>query len=330
MQVFDGLNKEWIYGLIPSERKNHKISNQKFDNFEIISRIGSPSTAGEVYKIEFEDLQFAAKVLPILNDVSFESNKNEIDIALRASELILQNESIYFPIVYHTDFCLETHFYKFNGFQERSLRYQQFQSLYNSTNNQEIKNKITYYRKRFLYPEKVKELLNLDIEISNKVTSNLLISELACCDLNWFLSNTLYCRSSDTLSNISCCRSDVLLNLLNKIFLAIQDMQFKLKILHGDLHLGNILIIKSDNEYIPLIHDFGRSRYLNVNNLSFEREHDIFYFMAKFEEKIQDVINDEKILHFVSSLLEEIVDIFNKSDKDYPIVDICQFMKTLL
>jgi predicted unusual protein kinase regulating ubiquinone biosynthesis (AarF/ABC1/UbiB family) len=42
-------------------------------------------------------------------------------------------------------------------------------------------------------------------------------------------------------------------------------MQLKLNLVHLDLHLGNIVLIKNDGEYLPLIHDFGKSRKIDFS-----------------------------------------------------------------
>jgi hypothetical protein len=50
-------------------------------------------------------------VLPIINSNSYDKNENELRIALSASNLVLERSSIYFPLVYMFDECLDTIFY---------------------------------------------------------------------------------------------------------------------------------------------------------------------------------------------------------------------------
>ncbi len=86
-------------------------------------RIGSDSKNGEVYMLEIEDNSFALKVLPIINDDSVEKNRNEIAISELASQMVLENRTIHFPIVYGYDLCENTIFYN-EKFTNNSKRYQ--------------------------------------------------------------------------------------------------------------------------------------------------------------------------------------------------------------
>ncbi len=99
----------------------HKITDYLDDlrdicdyEFNVIERIGSESQYGEVYLIDSKNndkLSFVVKLLPIINHNSLENNENEIDIAIQASQLVLEGQSKHFLIVYDSKLCNETIFY---------------------------------------------------------------------------------------------------------------------------------------------------------------------------------------------------------------------------
>ena len=86
-------------------------------------RIGSPSQNGEVYMGKINTNGFALKVLPIINDNSYDKNENEIAISELASQMVLENRTIHFPIIYDYDLCENTVFYN-EKFTLKSEKYQ--------------------------------------------------------------------------------------------------------------------------------------------------------------------------------------------------------------
>jgi len=352
------LNDERIktYNTILKEISNKNLLNCEID---IKQRIGMESTMGEVFKISFSKdndlLQIAAKILPIINDSSFKNNEKEIRFAVEASELVLKNKSVYFPIVYDFKQCSETHFYEenisstsnkiksynlrfgVNTFMLKSLRYQQMRVLLNLNVESDIKEKILKLKKNLLDPNTIVEKLNLNVKLPDKIQSHILFSELACFDLNYYI---------DFLFQKNELNFKILHYLLLHIFLAIKDMIVELNLLHNDLHLGNILLINdtsSEIGYLPLIHDFGKSRKLKYNELGelehFDKEHDIFFFLGKLEDKINDLYIDiedvknigiTKDFYIFKSSLSEVIDTFYESKKIYPILDIIKYWKNLI
>ena len=338
MDIFDGRYKDWTLdsGCVNKERGNLEnlgnlgnLGNSlNLCNIDITKRIGMESTMAEVYKIDINNESVAIKVLPILNDDSYKNNEKEFYFASLASNLVLSENSKYFPIVYTNNliFCKETYFFGSNKpklkFYEKSLRYQQFKVLINAQTNDKIIEKIISYKKNFLDAEKIVKLLDskrvkydnfVYVDLPTKICSHLLVSELACFDLEFYLDNY-------TLSEWQ------LLNLLQHIFLAIQDMHVKLNILHNDLHLGNILIIKENGEYIPLIHDFGKSKFFDQKN-SENTSKDILTFISHFSHFMTN-INDENNLFKDSIIfkhLDKVVDICIESTNYYPIIDIVEY-----
>ena len=84
-------------------------------------------------------------------------------------------------------------------------------------------------------------------------------------------------------------------------------------------------MVKDDSSeigYIPVIHDFGKSRKImrkgdKVNH--FDKEHDLFFFLGKFEEKTR----------MFELELEVLIDIFYESKEEYPIIDIVNYWNNL-
>lgn len=366
MDIFDGRVKKWtldsehssniqnrfeIYKSI-KDTENLRINIDSKINIE--NRIGMESTMGEVFKINLRnDKSFhflAAKILPITKDESYENNEKEIRFAIEASELVLNGESIYFPLVYGFSLCKETYFYgvptneiKFHlRFYEKSLRYQKFKFLMDSVESKDfLLNKIIKYKKNFLEPEKVNEILKLNLNLPDKVQSHILFSELASFDLNYYLDNS-------KILNLEILKSlKSLYFLLKDVFIAISDLQIKLNILHNDLHLGNILLIEdkdSEYKYKILIHDFGKSRRLRFNgeNLDYyDKEHDLFFFISKFEEKLRELEfrksefresefseSEDNFSIFFKSF-DIIADVLYNSKKKYPILDVIEYWESI-
>jgi hypothetical protein len=341
MDIFDAQNKNWtlesgIESLQGLENLNNsprldiyeQIQSSKIEkcDIDIDKRIGMESTMAEVYKVSInkvKNLFMAAKVLPITSNESYNNNKREFEFAIEASNLVLKGKSPYFPLVYDIAFCKETHFHGIKNtsikFHEKSLRYQQFQQLLDSTKDQKIKLKIVEYKRKFMNPDYVRDLLKLqDVKLSNKIASHILFSELASFDLGYYLDHHILKKRDLYL-------------LLKHIFLAIQDMQLKLNLVHSDLHLGNIVLIKNDGKYLPLIHDFGKSRKIDFGkSRNYDLQHDIFYFIGKFEERIREVYEDS--LSEISSILkylDDIADVYYESKKEYPIVSVVEFWNSL-
>ena len=111
----------------------HKITNYLDDinnicdyEFDVIERIGSESQYGEVFLIHSktnEKLSFVVKLLPIINKNSLETNENEINIAIQASQLVLEGQSKHFLIIYDSKLCSETIFYN-SKLTTKSKKYQ--------------------------------------------------------------------------------------------------------------------------------------------------------------------------------------------------------------
>ena len=327
MEKFDGRVDNWTYDsqcIIGDRIKLYEklINYDSFCKINIEKRIGTESTMAQVFKITpegMDDIFIAAKILPITTEKSHSNNLKEILFAKRASNLVATKESVYFPLVYNYSSCKETYFYgvgssDINKFYDRSKSFQQYKFLLESTNNDKIRNEIIRLKKKFLSTESIKEKLLPNIQLPEHISSDILFSEIASCDLFYFL----YINNNDM--NI-----EEYYQLLKHIFLAIKDLHVKLNIVHNDLHLGNILILDSSvakNKIIPLIHDFGKSRESNFENL-YDRQHDIFYFLGQLENKFT---LPKEIHHH----LDIVTDIVNNSKHKYPIIEVVEYWNNII
>ena len=119
---FKPADREQLYFSITNSIDDMDVSLCDISN-KIKSRIGSESQNAEVYMTG----DLAIKVLPLINKNSFEKNINEITITELASQAVLENRTIHFPIMYGFDLCENTIFYNDN-FTRKSIKYQDGQS----------------------------------------------------------------------------------------------------------------------------------------------------------------------------------------------------------
>jgi hypothetical protein len=226
----------------------------------IESRIGSDSMAAEVYKLDIKGELVAGKIMPITNFKSQEENKNEIKLAISASNLVVKGLSNFFPIVYGSSRCNDTIYSDDSKYIESSMEY----------GLKSLISELVPSKKRFMALTRTKTLEETveftksnhpDVKIPEKIPikSDVLLSELAWGDLGSFVEYT---------------RGEMSINmwdiLIGQIWLAIWDLHRLLNINHNDLHQGNILIMMTSSGVItPLIHDFGKSsevfRWTKIN-----------------------------------------------------------------
>jgi hypothetical protein len=244
-------------------------------HLDVLQRIGSDSKSAEVYLLEIKEQSStvplaALKVLPIFNSNSLDKNENEIRLALNASTLVLEGRSVYFPLVYFFDECMETIFQS----KEFNTKSREYQNRINPVNCVDERNTIPFVN-------------YIDWSVNTPVKSNILISELAEEDLYVYLNKNHMNMSYEDW-----------VKLINHCLKAIDDMHIKLNIIHNDLHLRNFLIAKSENEIIPLIHDFGSSELVNYDEIklySYDKL-DIDFFIVSLLEFIESKNNNNSLI----------------------------------
>jgi hypothetical protein len=276
----------------------------------ILNRVGEKSLAGIIYRIQIGDILAALKVMPITNNDHVDKNQKETYIANLLSNLVLDNSSIFFPLVYG-DYKCENILYPLDSeFLGDALRYaiskKATDILEKTLEEKKIKPssavrvairnvkknlsvlKDARYRGRestieFLntMADEINRIFNIsgvtDVsvtaqELRPKLEGNLLISELANGDI---ISYSKYLiNRNEILSN------NYWFEILGGVLKGIKAMQ-SVNIIHNDLHPGNVLILIKNNETLPLIHDFGESEIVNEGetwNLE-KRSTDIKHFL---------------------------------------------------
>lgn len=304
--MFNGNVKEWTtYSRDGKEVVSYRkelikgMSIDKKCNINTNKRIGSESTMAQVFEVEINNYPIAVKVLPIISKESYSQIENEVNLARLASNLVINEESIYFPIVFGGNLCEETYFYSgAYAYYEKSRRFQEYEYLLSLTNDEKKISQILAYKKKFVDASIASRDLSLGpISLTGKVKSYLLFSELASYDLKYYLQH-----------------NPLTIELIKDIFKAIYDLHTKLNIVHNDLHLGNILI-KGNPDFltpgnpVPLIHDFGKS-YISDFSSEYDRKDDLLHLLNKLIELDN---NPGKIKDYLNSAL----DIVHSSNRKY-------------
>lgn len=278
------------------------------EKIQIVERIGTESSQGEVYRLRIGDFEFAGKILPIISDNSIEDNENEIAIAKELSKEVTDGRTIYFPIVYASALCDNTIFSKNSLFYEDSYRYNYRSSLYNVLCQRENMNsackKRMIHKYKSLSLEELKKIHPENIHIS----SHVLMSEICFSDLREYASE--YTREYSLQIEKD---ESFWVSIIAHVMKGIKYLNEKMNIIHNDLHTGNILIKIVDNNdcltnhltYQPLIHDFGKSRRIQCWTM-YDRVTDIGKFIhdLKLNPNISNTIKAkcEKIFRFIDSI----------------------------
>lgn len=215
------------------------IVNNSHSDVEVIRRIGSESSEGEVYQIRYNNVDAALKIMPVISDSDILKNENEINIANLASQMVLQNKWPHFPMVYGSGKCTNSNFYN-PRWKELSHDYacvRRLREVLPAKNKQ-----IDALYRTGQQPENIAQRFGLNLEVCQnlKTPSNFLISELATEDLSSWATAPHTTREW----------REIVRQCLDSISFLHQEMAIS----HNDLHWGNVLI-----KDIALIHDFGKS-----------------------------------------------------------------------
>jgi hypothetical protein len=247
------------YTEIRNEIEGEYCFSEGTTNLKVVRRIGSNSVHAAVYALRTpEGREIAGKIMPIINDKSKDVNKNEIEIATRASNLVLYGRTPYFPIVYGAAYCNDTRYDNANRFILPSKDWQVCRAILDTqdnprrrrimwgkykqeTHSMDLDDKVAYARR-----------YGVDIDINTlAIPSDVLISELAWGDLSAFLEEG---QTEQMLEDI-----------YTTILLIIKDMQSLLHVVHNDFHPGNVLVsFEGDDGLHLLAHDFGESQIVET------------------------------------------------------------------
>lgn len=259
-------------------------------------RIGSPGKEGSVHILFLRDHDASAALKVVLSDspIRDRSLAEQANITEEASHLVKNRISPFFPLVYASvpcsDLLMPPPADKTDPYWSRSLSIRYDNSVtyaikhaliekYLHESDVSMENMIGNYGDwsvhrmaalvkqrhpirhfRMFSPTPVEEV-NLDefpmtIKLGQvPLRGRVLIMELVWGDLNAYMRSDVNTLQDEWNAY----------TLIKEILMAIRDMQEHLNVLHGDLHVENILVIPIDKEEgegkrpMPLIHDFGRT-----------------------------------------------------------------------
>jgi len=279
------------------------------------NRIGTPSVYGLVYELSFTDdpsITGIMKVLLYTNSQSYLDVDNEISISEAASQLVLDSICPYFPIIYGKAFCPDLHFpipYK-KGMDkystEDALRLFDAASIYATKRNlvQEFliqnydSDDMNEHLADQLLISEYKDLIPLQlgayIQLKQPDTAPIfmpvvpmLIGSIMVMEREWGdLMQYIFSVENFDFNDF--------ITILYEVFIAIRVLQTNLKRIHGDLHVGNILIRLVDHPNgkssdsmrpMPLITDFGISQPFTHRNVQFN---DVRMFLSTFSNFLLD------------------------------------------
>jgi hypothetical protein len=363
MTTFFGDVKNWnipVEADIKDDRLNtykkivDYLNNESLCDIEVLERIGSDSTMGQVYlyklgennkfKEEIEEklgekLSLAIKILPIINSKSKIINEKEISLAKEVSNLVLSGKSPYFPLVYYDIFCNSTYYYEHNvsDFSIQSLNYQQYEYvrnflIKNSEENKDIISNLDKLYKMTKFSKensitKIFKTIGIYNEIPNNINSNLLFSELAYSDLK----NYLFGNGKEFVKKYI--SQEILIKIIIQVLEGIRDLQMLCNIVHNDLHLGNVLLLFNPEYKINiLIHDFGRSNKVQnpdgsrkkLSNI--QKKTDILTFLNEIKKYIS-ISYEEYEDKIINEKIELTIENLDENTKEFPILDIIDIWK---
>ena len=339
-------------------------------NIEALERIGSESTMGQVYLYKAPEKYsnlIAVKILPIINSRSKSINEKEIKLAREVSNLVLENKSKYFPLVYYDTFCSSTYYYEHNTskFSTQSLNYQQYEYVRNR-----IIDSISSFlsSKKFTTKEEsdensliISNLENYIFELyksGGKIGDNTItklfgnvISDIGIDDEIRDITNNIPTNISSNLLFSELAHMDlknylnkyIEIEILNKIviqvFKGIRDLQMLCSIVHNDLHLGNVLLLfkpysisDGSNKVNILIHDFGRSIKVQNSDGTNKKLSNIQRKtdILTFIKEIRNYINifyENDEYNNINKKIEMIIENLDENTNDFPILDVIDLWK---
>lgn len=284
------------------------------------NRIGSESSEGEVYRVNYTipsgslknyEITGAFKILPIMSPESMDKNNTEIIVASSASELVKSGKSKYFPLVYVSGGCNDVTFYQGSKFTRPAYSYACMRKIYNTYPDKSRRIAALEQQKQSA-PEILKRIgdnQNLCTDVT--IPANFIFSELAAEDLDSW-AHKRHTRKAWK-------------EILSGIITGIYDLHSNLGYCHNDLHFGNILItndLSPNNKLlsyvtyteIPLIHDFGKSVPLDSEN----RWEDIRHFFDSMA-KLSGATENDYLSQLSTDLLKEYVKLYEDESTHHQI-----------
>lgn len=324
-----------LNGIIQAHINGAELCRIQLDNppeapFDIIKRIGTESTDGEIYLVQLKgtDNYAVFKIIPYKNQHTEATWLNELAIAEICSNMVKQGECMFFPITYTNYRCNNLIFPSTSLLYKVSFRYEileyAFQSLEaildTDDDLRDAKEMIYSLRNRIEYEpdfiniktiilENIKAFLkkrniNADIQIDVKIKGFVIVNELGQMDLSQYISYKKGIREKII--------DEEWFQLINHILNGIKWLQIK-NILHDDLHMGNVLLLNKTDGNTWLIHDFGKSKILTEWTLENKKKDILCFIDALGSTKYKSsVVNT--LLAQLQSYIEELGDVDNFMD----------------
>ena len=249
-------------------------------------KIGADSIAAQIFKLGFRDYPdvfVALKVMPHISHRTHSMNEQEIEVSVAASNLVKEGKSSFFPLVYGRGSCPDIALTppEFGERDPNPGKNPQSVVLYDRVNNWKVVRNLidrytrpedfNAYAELFLLADPfsvaahlrrnyvprgsiLKEILADPVlaDLTSRAQGEFLVLELAWGEMGKYLE-----EDPANLKHLSHM-------LIATVLQGIIDMQTHLNLVHGDLHLGNVLIQlialsddETDVEPWPLINDFG-------------------------------------------------------------------------
>lgn len=271
---------------LDSPKNKGKLNVCDIDSFVVKRRIGSPSVNGRVYKIEDKNSkeEYALKIF---------RGVDECKLATKLGE-----ESRHFPKVYTWSPCP-------NVILDANDTYKASEEYHFMTNfavENHPGSKLDKKRLRLILskmpladPIKIMEVasehgvsreLLSTIDLSKGIPLDVMASELLFSDINQMIFNL----GEDGIGRIN--------NIVAGVFPALVKLS-QLGYVHKDLHLGNVLVRKSEDNEESVIHDFGET--VKSDDIGEHVEDVNFFFHALLQSPIGNVY--EEIIQTSMNLL---------------------------
>ena len=306
------------------------LDNPQEPPFDIIKRIGTDSTDGQIYlvKLKESDMHAVFKIIPYKNQDTKDAYLNEFKIAQICSNMVKDGVCTHFPITYAsyscdnlifpTDSLLYKEAFKYEVLEHAFQRLEELLDTDDLRDARELKTSVRYDIGMQNEFEKIQSIIlsriqdflqtrNIDIviDIDVKIKGYVIVNELGQLDLAQYIYYNKHITKKKILED------EVWFQIIDHILNGIKCLQLN-NILHDDLHMGNVLWLNKTEGDTWLIHDFGKSKILTEWTLENKRK-DILHFIDQVNTTNKSTtVND--LLARLTSDIKKLGDVDNFMD----------------
>jgi hypothetical protein len=225
---------------------------------QIQNRIGSASQNAQVYRATSAGTDIALKIILNSNHLTDAHIENELKIAEMLSDRVIAGISTRFPVVLkHGKVMAKLDLSGWFGSKIR-IAQQRKQIVQQAELNPDMTYKDVMHLKK--NTSRLDELIDTSSTPLTTFQVPVLVSELMYCDMNYLVTqDNSPLRQKEFYADIICQIIHGLIEL------------FEADVLHDDLHFGNILLKRKQEQLFAVIHDFGTSHvgidYRDYNDL---------------------------------------------------------------